>query len=155
MPENVRWTPDQRDAIEARGGSLLVSAAAGSAAVATDYTVKSVTGKVTYLEKSGSWKPLANGIRISDSTQVNVGLNSKLTISDGSEQITIGQMKRGTVGKLTGKGSTEEPHASAPSRDVADEAKGNRHAVQTAASRASNEADDDDWEDDDWEDDDN
>ena len=30
MSENVRWTPDQRDAIEARGGSLLVSAAAGS-----------------------------------------------------------------------------------------------------------------------------
>ncbi len=30
MPNNVRWTPDQEKAIEARGGTLIVSAAAGS-----------------------------------------------------------------------------------------------------------------------------
>ena len=30
MPNNVRWTPDQKKAIEARGGTLIVSAAAGS-----------------------------------------------------------------------------------------------------------------------------
>lgn len=123
----------------------ITGAAVSSAAAAKDYTVQSVTGKVTYMKDGGDWASLEQGGFVSDSTQINVGLNSKLVIAAGSEQITIGQMKRGTVGKLTGKSSPAGSQTSAPKRDVSGEAKGDRRAVQTAASRADDINDEDDW----------
>ncbi len=125
---------------------LLVACAcalACTAGFAADYKVMSVTGKVTYQEKSGAWTPVAKGSTIDDSTKINVGLNSRLVISDGSEEIEVGQMKRGAVGKLIGKSGPETSRAGSR-HEVAGEASGSRKAVQTAASRGSNADDDDD-----------
>ena len=118
---------------------------AGAVAFAHDYTVSSVTGKVTVMGKGG-WKPLTPGTVLSESSQVNVGLNSRLVISDGGEEIVIPQMKRGELGKLTGKDSEADSPASSR-HEVAAEATGSRRAVQTAASRADDMDDEDDWED--------
>lgn len=123
-------------------------ALACTAGFAADYKVMSVTGKVTYQEKSGSWTPVAKGSMIDDSTKINVGLNSKLVIFDGKEEIPIGQMKRGPVGELIGK-SGAKISRSGSRHEVAGEVSGSRKAVQTAASRGSNtDEDDDDWQDD-------
>lgn len=116
---------------------------------AADYKVMSVTGKVTYQEKSGAWAPVAKGSMIDDSTKINVGLNSKLVILDGEEERTIVQMKRGAVGKLLGK-SDAEISRSAPRQEVAGEASGSRKAVQTAASRGTYKGGEvDEWDEDD------
>ncbi len=117
---------------------------AGAVAFAQDYTVSSVTGKVTVMG-NGGWKPLSPGSVLSESSQVNVGLNSRLVVSDGGEENVIPQMKRGELGKLMGK-SPSEPKS--PSRhEVAAETTGSRRAVQTAASRADDMDEEDDWED--------
>ena len=127
-----------------------------TAGFAADYKVMSVTGKVTYQEKSGGWTPVAKGSMIDDSTQINVGLNSKLVILIDKDEVTIDQMKRGAVWKLLGK-SGPELSSTKSKREVEGEVSGSRKAGQTAASRgyaagAFDREDDDDWEDgDDWE----
>ena len=122
-----------------------------TAGFAADYKVMSVTGKVTYQEKSGGWTPVAKGSMIDDSTQINVGLNSKLVILIDKKEVTIEQMKRGALWKLLGK-SGPEISSTKSKREVEGEVSGSRKAVQTAASRAADMDDDDDWEDDDeWE----
>lgn len=112
------------------------------------YTVKSVTGKVTYQTMSGDWIDLKEGSKLSSESFINTGLNSSLVISSGDDQITIKPMKKGTVEKLVAASSTKTLvtiGSRVTASDINAAAK-TGSSVSSALARASEAKSDIDWD---------
>lgn len=121
-----------------------------SFAFASDFSVKSVKGKVTFETADGSWENVAQGKAIGGSTNINVGLKSELVLSDGKNEFVIGQMKKGIVSELVSarqKSGKITVGNSAAESNVAEASTGKRISIQTAATRADDaNSEDDGWE---------
>lgn len=68
-------------------------------AMAKDYEVKSVSGKVTYTD-GGKSNPVKAGMTVSDETVVSLGTNSKLVLTSDGKDITLRTPKKATVAEL-------------------------------------------------------
>lgn len=118
---------------------------------AENFTVKAVTGKVTYEASAGKFSDLTVGKTIAGSTIINTSLNSTVTLTaeDGSE-VVIKAMSKGPVDSLvaafakSSKGLKKNPALA--KTDVAGESKGGSSGTATASSRASEAKEDLDWD---------
>lgn len=117
---------------------------------ASDFSVKSVKGRVTFETVNGSWENVAPGKTIALSASINVGVKSELVLSDGKNEFVIGQMKKGVVSELISarpKSGKITIGNSAVSSNVAGASTGKRISIQTAATRADDaNSEDDGWE---------
>ena len=66
---------------------------------AKDYAVKSVSGKVTFLE-NGKSSPVKSGMTVTDETVVTLGTNSKLVLSADGKDITLRTPKKAKISEL-------------------------------------------------------
>ena len=53
------------------------------------YTVKAVSGKVSYRSVDGSWIPVKVGMDLPDSMKVATGLNSTMVVDSGAENTVV------------------------------------------------------------------
>ena len=61
------------------------------------YSVKAVSGKVSYRQKDGSWAPVMVGMDLSSSTKVATGLNSTMIVRGAEKTIVILPLETGNV----------------------------------------------------------
>ncbi len=117
---------------------------------ADEYTVKSVTGTVTYEAEPGVMKKVTEGQKLSLSTFINTSTSSKLVVVDvDGKEVTIKAMKHGTVEKLSaaagpaGKGISK----GTVKQGTTEEAGASEKGTATASSRASKAKADYSWDD--------
>ena len=116
---------------------------------AETYKIESITGKVTYESAPGKWNDVKVGQVISDSTNINTSVNSKLVLvlEDGTS-ITVKAMQKGTASSLVkanagaAKGLKKNPPATLAKKEAAGAVDENAKGVATASSRASEAKDD-------------
>ena len=109
------------------------------------YVVKSVKGKVQYEVAPGKLENVKVGQTLSSSTVINTGLNSTMVLTVDGKEITIAQMKKGTVDKLTVANAGGLKTGASASSGVAGTAS-SKASVSTASSRASEAKEDVDWD---------
>lgn len=112
---------------------------------ATDYTVKSVVGKVTV-----NGCPVEVGQVFQDEDLLNVGVQSSVELIVGNQHLTINPMSKGTVKELWTKAHPSKgglkKQTIAKASHIAPPSEGTRKGVATAASRASEAKEDFDWD---------
>jgi hypothetical protein len=114
---------------------------------ADSYTVKSVTGKVEREVSPGKWEAVTEGAQLSAAVVINTGLNSGLILNDGSKDITIKAMQKGTVetlAKADAAGGGIRIGGKVSSTNTASTARGTSN-ISTASTRASDAAEDYEW----------
>lgn len=129
--------------------AAFVAVGAAFAAGSESYTVKSVTGKVQYESAPGNWKNVTAGQKLSASTVVNTSLNATLVLNDGSSDITIKAMQKGTVQTLTSGNVAAgglKKNKGLNKNSIAAASSSNGKGVSTASSRASDEKADLNWD---------
>ncbi len=125
--------------------------AAYAEAVAQDYTVKTVTGKVEREVSAGTWEAVTPGMKLSPQAVINTGLNSSLVLNSGERVVTIKAMQKGTVDKLvantgTAKGGIKIGAKISESAVNTDSDKNKTTNVSTASTRASDATNDLEWD---------
>ena len=112
------------------------------------YVVKSVKGKVQYEVSPGKMENIKVGQTLSSSTVVSIGSKSSVVLTFEGKDITISAMKKGTVDKLTAKGSGSlTAGGTVAGNNVSGNSSGSKSGVSTASSRASSAKEDLDWAD--------
>ena len=112
------------------------------------YVVKSVKGKVQYEVSPGKMENIKVGQTLSSSTVVSIGSKSSVVLTFEGKDITISAMKKGTVDKLTAKGSGSlKAGGTVAGNNVSGTSSGSKSGVSTASSRASSAKEDLDWAD--------
>lgn len=110
------------------------------------YVVKSVKGKVQYEVSPGKMENVKVGQTLSSSTVVSVGSKSSVVLTIDGKDVTISAMKKGTIDKLTAKGSGSlTSGGKVAGNNVSGSASNSRNSVSTASSRASDAKGDLDW----------
>lgn len=67
------------------------------------YSVKAVSGKVTYRQKDGSWAPVMVGMDLSDTTKVATGLNSTMIVYGAEKTVVVLPLKTGNVSDVVAR----------------------------------------------------
>jgi hypothetical protein len=127
---------------------MLVLGVALSALIfaADGYTVKSVTGKVEREVSPGKWEAVVAGTQISALAVINTGLNSSLVLNDGTKDITIKAMQKGTVETLAKTDSAAGIRIGGKiSNTNTDTTARGTSNISTASTRASDAANDYEW----------
>jgi len=73
---------------------------------AADYTVQTVSGKVERKVSANKWEAVTTGMILSPSTEVDLGLQAILILSNGEETVTIKPRQKGTIEALLNSGSS-------------------------------------------------
>ena len=129
--------------------TLVYSAGIFAQAAKTEYTVKTVTGKVEYEVSAGKWAPVKIGMKLMPAAVVSTGLNSALVLTAADRTVTIKAMQKGTVdalagGVAAGKGGVKIGAAVTDST-VTDGTGQTRTNISTASTRASDATKDLEW----------
>ncbi len=118
-------------------------------AVAKEYVVQTVTGKVEREVSPGNWEAVKAGMKLAPSAVIHTGLNSSLVVRQGDSVLTIKAMQKGPLDKLASgvaaKGSGIKIGAKAKKSDAATDDGPERTNVSTASTRASDATQDIDW----------
>jgi hypothetical protein len=120
-------------------------------AVAQDYTVKTVTGKVEREVSAGNWEAVTPGMKLAPQAVINTGLNSSLVLNSGERVVTIKAMQKGSVDKLVAnagnaKGGIKIGAKVSESAVNTDSDKNKTTNVSTASTRASDATKDLEWD---------
>lgn len=68
---------------------------------AEKYSVKSVSGTVTYEAAPGRWESVKTGQKLNDSTMINTSVGARLVlVSDSGQEFTIKAMQKDNLSKL-------------------------------------------------------
>lgn len=113
------------------------------------FTVTSFTGKVTYEVSNGVWADVKSGMTLENDANVNVGLNSTLTVTSEGVDYSIKPMKKGKLSELASanlKGGVKVGSKITKS-DIAEASLKTTKGAATASSRASEAKADVLWED--------
>lgn len=112
------------------------------------YTVKTVTGIVTYELSNGDWANVESGMTLKADANINVGLNSNLVVELDGETFTIKPMKKGLLSSLASANKSGVKVGSKVKKsDVAAGSNKSTKGTATASSRASEAKSDLEWED--------
>ncbi len=125
--------------------------AAYAEAVAQDYTVKTVTGKVEREVSAGNWEAVTPGMKLAPQAVINTGLNSSVVLNSGERVVTIKAMQKGSVDKLVAsntaaKGGIKIGAKVNESGVNTDSGKNKTTNVSTASTRASDATKDLEWD---------
>ncbi len=115
------------------------------------YVVKSVTGTVRYEAAPGQWKAVVPGMSLAPSARVNTGFNSVLVLFQGGKSHSIAAMQKDTVEQLcAGRVASSRGGIRIGSKvsksSVSSGSLKKRSSVSTASTRASDAAEEMDWE---------
>lgn len=117
----------------------------------TEYTVKTVTGKVEYEVSAGKWAPVTVKMKLLPSTVINTTINSTLVVELNGKLVTIKPMKKGTLEVLiadaSGTGGVKIGSGAKDSNITASSGKSTSN-IATASTRASEATTDLEWVDD-------
>lgn len=112
------------------------------------YSVKSVTGTVTYELSNGDWANVTAGMSLKADANINVGLNSTLVVELNGESLTIKPMKKGVLADLaTANKAGVKVGSRVKKSDIAAGSAKSTKGTATASSRASEAKSDVEWED--------
>ena len=131
---------------------VLFAAVLGICAVfaADSYSVKSVTGKVTYEAAPGEWKNVTAGQKLSSSAVINTSLDAVLVLSGDTGDVTIKAMQKGTIQSLTASaagGKSLKKNKGLKKNSIAGASTSNSKGVSTASTRSTNLKEDQPWDD--------
>jgi len=130
--------------------TLVCSIAVFADAVATEYIVQSVTGKVEFEAAPGKWEVVTGNMKLQPTVVVNTGLNSTLVVKLGDRVVTIKALQKGAVSKLASEVASSKSGvkigAKATASDVTAESGQSRANISTASTRASDATNDVVWE---------
>jgi hypothetical protein len=129
---------------------IFISLFASLLAFSTEYSVKSITGKVKYEASPDNWQIITEGQTLTDGTVINTGLNSLLVLSSDSGEIKIKAMQQGTIQELCSEGVKVgglKKSKKINTNTLAHTSTREKIGVSTAASRASEAKNDLDWDD--------
>jgi hypothetical protein len=131
-------------------GALVCSLSVFAEAVATEYIVQSVTGKVELEASSDNLVVVTEGMKLAPSAVISTALNSNLILKAGDKVVTIKALQKGTIEKLASGTSSAKAGiklgAKATTTDVTAESGQTRSNVSTASTRASDATKDVEWE---------
>lgn len=129
--------------------TLVCSVAVFAEAVATEYIVQSVTGKVECEVSANNWEAVTKGLKLAPAAVVNTGINSTLVVKFGDRVVTIKAMQKGPIEKLvSGVASAKSGiklGAKASNTDITADSAQARTNVSTASTRASDATKDLEW----------
>ena len=127
--------------------SALVLFCAGLFVYAQSYTVKDVTGTVTFEDSKGKTVEVKKGMTIDSDSNVSTGLNSSLVVTLDGKDFTVKPMKKGKISELASASKSGVKIGSkVTKRDIASAAGKSGKGVATASSRASEAKADVEWE---------
>lgn len=127
---------------------LMIACVALFAEKKSVYTVSSVVGKVTYEIANGEWTDVKVGMSLDMDANVNIGLNSTLSVySESGESFSIKPMKKGKLNELATAQKTGIKIGSKLTKsDIAVASANVTKGTLTASSRASAAKADVEWE---------
>jgi hypothetical protein len=110
------------------------------------YTVEAYTGRVEREASPNRWEVVTQGMTLSSTTVINVGLNSTLTLKSAGKTITIAAMQRGTIATLSASGRGKGIRIGGKVAETnTDPVARKTTAISTASSRASDATQDLEW----------
>lgn len=67
------------------------------------YSVKAVSGKVSYRQKDGSWAPVMVGMDLTDTMKVATGLNSTMIVYGAEKTVVVLPLNTGNVSEVVAR----------------------------------------------------
>jgi D-serine deaminase-like pyridoxal phosphate-dependent protein len=127
---------------------IILGLVTGAVFAADGYAVDSVRGRVEKEVSPGKWEAVSPGSMVFANTVINVGLNSRLVIKEGTKAVTIDTMGKNTVQNLISAASGGAGGVKIAGKAVNTQTgtvSQSTSNISTASTRASDAAGDQEW----------